>query len=271
MARSISSSRSIASTLGVLALALGACNSAAPPPQTQSAPATQDAPQAASTPLQSKVEVGTIQGLQQGDRACMADVTSSTGNVTQQFASSELCGQSQLVGQSLRLYYEPVTIAAASCQGNPDCTDSETVLSIVRTESLTAEAAPAPAAPAPQTPAAPPAPAPQAPAVPAEPEIPVAADTFPEAIYMGTASTGEEVYYEGMSFPCADLPADNSCWSSPVVSYRIGNDLVFAQTDCMQQTFVEVWVGGELVAENMSPQSTAISDIISMACYNANG
>ncbi|MGD1904205.1 MAG: hypothetical protein ACFB9N_18420 [Geitlerinemataceae cyanobacterium] len=88
---------------------------------------------------------------------------------------------------------------------------------------------------------------------------------------MGTASTGEEVYYEWMDFLCGDLPLDDSCWRSPTVSYTIGADSVLAETDCDNNVFSTVWTGGEVVAENMAPQSEAIAEIISLACYAATG
>lgn len=252
--------------LGLIAT-LSACRSTPPP--------------VASETLQAKVEVGTIQGLQQGDRACYASVADAGGNVTQQFASVELCGQSALVGQSMRLFYEPVSIAAESCQGNPSCTATETVLSIVRTEPLTANANPAPAPPVQttqptQTAAAPPVqPAPAAPAAPAPAAPAPAAQPAPKSLgagqYMGVAATGEEVYYGGMTLQCGDLPDSDPCWRSPSVNYTIGNDSVLGIADCDRQVFREVWVGSEMVAQDMAPQSEAIAKVISLACYDAVG
>lgn len=240
--------------------------------------ACKSAPPTAAT-LQAKVEVGTIQGLQQGDRACYVSITDAAGNVTQQFASFELCGQSALVGQSMRLFYEPVSIAAESCQGDPSCTETETVLSIVRTESLTADANPAPAPPvqpaqSAQPAAAPPAQPTQPPAA-QQPAAPQPAPEPPKSLgageYMGVASTGEDVYYGGMTLQCGDLPDSDPCWRSPNVNYTIGNDSVFAIADCSRQVFTEVWVGGEMVAQDMAPQSEAIAKMISLACYDAVG
>jgi hypothetical protein len=87
-----------------------------------------------------------------------------------------------------------------------------------------------------------------------------------EGVYMGTASTGEAVYFLGSAAQCGDLPADDDCWNNPAVSYIIGEDEVFAIPDCEAQTFTEVWTGGELVATDMTPESGAIQKVLDYAC-----
>jgi hypothetical protein len=88
---------------------------------------------------------------------------------------------------------------------------------------------------------------------------------------MGVAATGEDVYYGGMTLQCGDLPESDPCWRSPNVNYTIGNDSVFAIADCDRQVFTEVWVDSEMVAQDMAPQSEAIAQVISLACYDAVG
>jgi hypothetical protein len=243
----------------VLTLAIAACNES-PPPQTEAPTEPEVAASPAPTEaanLQPKVELGTIQSLQQGDRACYVSVMDGSGNISEQFANFELCQQTELVGQSARLFYEPQPIQAASCQGDPECTDSETVLLLVRAESTE----PVAQAPAP-TPAPTPAPAPP-PAAPA----PAPAQSSGGAEYMGIAVTGEEVYYNGTTLQCGDLPYSDPCWTRPNVSYTIGSDEVFGVVDCQRQVFAEAWVGGELVAQDMAPQSEAIAAVLSRACF----
>jgi hypothetical protein len=87
-----------------------------------------------------------------------------------------------------------------------------------------------------------------------------------EGVYMGTASTGEAVYYLGSAAQCGDLPADDECWSNPAVAYIIGEDEVYAVPDCEANTFSEVWLGDELVATNMTPESGAIQKVLDYAC-----
>jgi hypothetical protein len=87
-----------------------------------------------------------------------------------------------------------------------------------------------------------------------------------EGVYMGTASTGEAVYYLGSNLQCGDLPDGEECWDIPSVSYLIGEDEVFAVPDCEAQTFAEVWIGGEMVATDMAPESEAIQKILDYAC-----
>jgi hypothetical protein len=89
-----------------------------------------------------------------------------------------------------------------------------------------------------------------------------------EEIYMGTASTGEAVYLLGSAVQCGDLPADDECWRNPAISYRIGRDVVFAVPDCDARTFSEVWIGDELVATDMAPESEAIEKVLSYACVD---
>jgi hypothetical protein len=85
--------------------------------------------------------------------------------------------------------------------------------------------------------------------------------------YMGRASTGESIYFQGATFQCGDLPADHECWwRTPTVSYVIGNDYVTAIADCQAGVFQEVWVGDQIVAYDMRPQSDAMQLVLNNAC-----
>lgn len=267
--------RAIAFSVILASVTLAACTPQTDSSSRETSP-TPPSPETATDPteststasLQAKVELGTIQSLQRGDRACYVEVLGASGTISQQLAGFEICQNSDLVGQPARLFYEPQSIQAASCQGNPECSDRDTVLLIVRAEQT---ATPVPAA---QAPAATAKPIAQAPAPAATPAATPVATPIPQPIssngeYMGIAATGEQVYYNGISFQCGDLPPNDRCWSRPNVSYTIGNDNVFGIVDCQQMVLTEAWVGGELVAENLSPQSEAIASVLSLACYEA--
>jgi len=79
--------------------------------------------------------VATIQSLTAGDRACYVDLTADSGQTSTEFADFDICEQ-DLVGKRVRLTYESGNILAESCQGNPDCGQSETVMLITQVEVL---------------------------------------------------------------------------------------------------------------------------------------
>jgi hypothetical protein len=80
---------------------------------------------------------GTIRRLNVGDRACYVDVVNDQGEQTTEFANFEICEQN-LVGQRVQLTYESDNIQAASCQGNPECAETETVMLITQVQVLPA-------------------------------------------------------------------------------------------------------------------------------------
>jgi hypothetical protein len=91
-----------------------------------------------------------------------------------------------------------------------------------------------------------------------------------DGTYMGRAATGESIYFQGATFQCGDLPADNECWwRTPTVSYVIGADAVTAIADCQAGLFQEVWVGDQIVAYDMRPQSAAMQLVLDNACSGA--
>lgn len=72
-------------------------------------------------------EIATVQSLAAGDRACYVELIDEQGELTTELANFEVCEQ-DLVGQQVRLTYETANVLAASCQGDPDCGESETVM-----------------------------------------------------------------------------------------------------------------------------------------------
>lgn len=83
------------------------------PPPAQTAPAAE--------------QIVVVRGRVAGDRACYLTVEDENGQSREQMASFELCEREDLVGRRARLHFEKAQVMAESCQGNPDCPDTETV------------------------------------------------------------------------------------------------------------------------------------------------
>jgi hypothetical protein len=89
-----------------------------------------------SLPAASDHEVATIRGLTMGDRACYLELEDVQGQSSDAVADFDLCEREDLVGQGVRLTRERTSILAISCQGDPECTDRDTVDLIVAAEPL---------------------------------------------------------------------------------------------------------------------------------------
>ncbi len=85
--------------------------------------------------------------FQNGDVACRVTLKDDRGATFDEAADFDLCAQEKaLKGKRLALTYKAARVMAASCQGDPDCKKSETIV-------LIASAKPAPlAAAAPSSP-----------------------------------------------------------------------------------------------------------------------
>lgn len=81
--------------------------------------------------------VATVQKLTAGDRACYVDVIDAGGVYSTEYAAFEICEQ-DLVGRDVNLIYEPGSIIAVSCQGDPACSETETVMLITQAEIIEA-------------------------------------------------------------------------------------------------------------------------------------
>lgn len=75
-----------------------------------------------------------IKSLTPGDRACYIELDNAEEVASDEMASFELCDQPELIGKRVRLKREPTPIMAMSCEGNPECTKTETVDLIVAAE-----------------------------------------------------------------------------------------------------------------------------------------
>lgn len=76
----------------------------------------------------------TLKSLTPGDRACYVETIDAAGATQEHLASFEVCEQATLVGTPVKLTTRMEPIAAESCQGDPECTQSEQVLLVVEIE-----------------------------------------------------------------------------------------------------------------------------------------
>ena len=92
---------------------------------------------------------GTPTAFQNGDTACYVTLKDDRGATFDELADFDLCSlEKSLKGKRLALTYKTARVMAASCQGNPDCKKSETVVLIASAKPAPLKAQ-APAAPAP--------------------------------------------------------------------------------------------------------------------------
>jgi len=72
--------------------------------------------------------VGTVRELVTGDIACYLTYTDGEGRKVEVMADFAVCERPQeLLGKRVRLRFGTARVQAASCQGNPDCTATQTV------------------------------------------------------------------------------------------------------------------------------------------------
>lgn len=69
---------------------------------------------------------GTVTLMQAGDHACYVDLKQSNGAVVSLKASFEIC-EMDIVNKKISYKLEEASIMADSCQGDPECTESEKV------------------------------------------------------------------------------------------------------------------------------------------------
>ena len=108
----------------IWAIACGGAQKPPPPPEHDDAP-----PVARHAPIAARVPLGK---LEPGDRACYVTVTPPDGKPVTLPGDFDLCpggttDATPLIGTVVRYATRHDKIQAASCQGNPDCTDSDSV------------------------------------------------------------------------------------------------------------------------------------------------
>lgn len=92
---------------------------------------------------------GTPTAFRNGDTACYVTLKDDRGATFDELADFDLCAREKsLKGKRLALTYKTARVMAASCQGNPDCKKSETVVLIASAKPAPLNG-PAPAAPTP--------------------------------------------------------------------------------------------------------------------------
>ncbi|MGB0695041.1 MAG: hypothetical protein ACPGOY_05290 [Rhodospirillaceae bacterium] len=72
-------------------------------------------------------ETGTLQQTVYGDIACYLTLTDADGKPFEVMADFDLCEQDDLIGRRVVLTFETLSVMAASCEGDPECQDTEEV------------------------------------------------------------------------------------------------------------------------------------------------
>ncbi len=125
-------------SLVLVVLASSGCQQEQTPSvETTTTPTPETAVTATTSPTSTtppQQELFLVRSLQPGDRACYIELENAKGETSNEFASFEICEQSNLVGQRVRLTRKSAPIMAMSCEGRPDCKESETVNLIVKAE-----------------------------------------------------------------------------------------------------------------------------------------
>lgn len=78
-----------------------------------------------------KVASGLIISAVAGDTACYLQIKDDSGMMHDEMASFDLCEAPELLNQPSEFSYERANVMAASCEGNPECTESDEVWLIV--------------------------------------------------------------------------------------------------------------------------------------------
>lgn len=124
------------STLLALLLSLAACGTSKSSSTTTTTTTTAiGSGGAAAAPANPPNPTGTLKSLENGDRACYVHLTTATGDVAYEGAFELCAGGSQdatgMIGKQVRAVTKLDSVQAASCQGNPECSASDSVNLIV--------------------------------------------------------------------------------------------------------------------------------------------
>ena len=94
---------------------------------------TSESPDAVEAPPSAPVY--TLRRLVTGDRACYVDLQPVDAEIETRLADFGVCAQAEvedLVGQPVQIEVGEADVMAESCEGDPECTDFETVELITR-------------------------------------------------------------------------------------------------------------------------------------------
>ena len=131
--------------VGGLLWGLAGCEPAQPPASdageaetsAAAAPAAPSAPAAPVAPVPPPPAVtAVLQSLTLGDRACYVTLADAQGVTREDMARMELCELTALVGQPVLTTYGEEAIAAEACQGDLECTQTETVRLLIELQPL---------------------------------------------------------------------------------------------------------------------------------------
>lgn len=78
-------------------------------------------------PIASRQDTAVVRSLTDGDRGCYVVLEDERGDTFDRIAPFDLCERQGLVGRRVRLTLGPGEVSADSCQGDPECTASQTV------------------------------------------------------------------------------------------------------------------------------------------------
>lgn len=83
-----------------------------------------------------KPEVALLKSMEAGDVACYLTLVNARGEETTQMADFAICEMDALIGRRVQIRRTKANVMAESCQGNPDCTETESVNLISRVKAL---------------------------------------------------------------------------------------------------------------------------------------
>ena len=74
-----------------------------------------------------KVRGGVIVSVEEDGVACILQIKDETGMVHDELASFDLCEDESLLNKPSEFIYERTSVILASCEGNPECDDTEMI------------------------------------------------------------------------------------------------------------------------------------------------
>jgi len=74
-----------------------------------------------------KIAHGVIVSVEAGDTACFLQIKDDTGKMHDELASFDLCEDKTLLNKPSEFVYERISVMAASCDGDTECSDTEFV------------------------------------------------------------------------------------------------------------------------------------------------
>lgn len=92
---------------------------------------------------ETKITRGTVVKLTNGDISCYVELKDDAGKLVSESADFDVCDEARYKGKRVELNWTLAKVQAASCQGDPNCTKSETVPLIKSMKVIGPGAAPA--------------------------------------------------------------------------------------------------------------------------------